>query len=414
MTTTRRSFLAASAAASVVAPFVRADNKSGSKYPVLGKDDQQYECIHDWGELPSNIKYGNTHSVCEDAQGHIYIHHTVYQDSPSPDSVVVFDEKGKFVRSWGAMFRGGAHGMHLRKEGNTEYLYFCDEKHGIITKRTLKGEEVWSMGYPQDSPIYQKGIGATGPGGPAGLNYRPTNIAIAPNGDFWVGDGYGSYYMFHYSVASPTAYPKLVNVFGGPAPIAAAGARGGGRPPGGPGGGAGAGGGAAAGAPPAAGSPPAAGVPAAGGPGGARAARPPAPIEQMNNPHGNMVDLRDPAKPILLVADRGHGRIVRYTLDDKPIDIVEGTRQPCHFHELKELVVVPDLSGPVHILDKDNKILVSMGQGPGNPPRTTEDRTKFIPGQFVAPHGAIFDHHGNIFVVEWVEIGRVTKLRKVA
>ena len=191
MTTTRRSFLAASAAASVVAPFVRADNKSGSKYPVLGKDDQQYECIHDWGELPSNIKYGNTHSVCEDAQGHIYIHHTVYQDSQSPDSVVVFDEKGKFVRSWGAMFRGGAHGMHLRKEGNTEYLYFCDEKHGVITKRTLKGEEVWTMGYPQDSPIYQKGIGATGPGGPAGLNYRPTNIAIAPNGDIFVADGHG-------------------------------------------------------------------------------------------------------------------------------------------------------------------------------------------------------------------------------
>ena len=79
-------------------------------------------------------------------QGHIYIHHTVYKDSPSPDSVVVFDEKGKFVRSFGPMFRGGAHGMHLRKEGNTEYLYFCDDKHGIITKRTLKGEEVWTIG----------------------------------------------------------------------------------------------------------------------------------------------------------------------------------------------------------------------------------------------------------------------------
>jgi hypothetical protein len=138
----------------------------------------------------------------------------------------------------------------------------------------------------------------------------------------------------------------------------------------------------------------------------------------MNNPHGNMVDLRDPAKPILLVADRGHGRIVRYTLDDKPIDIIEGTRQPCHFHELKDNVVVPDLAGPVHILDKDNKVAVSMGgatpDGPKNPARTTQDRSQFIPGQFVNPHGAIFDHTGNIFVVEWVEIGRVTKLRKVA
>ena len=405
METTRRSFLVAGAVGAV-APFVKATDKTDSKYPILGDGEHKYECIHDWGQLPSNIKYGNTHSVCEDAQGHIYIHHTVYKDSPSPDSVVVFDEKGKFVRSWGPMFRGGAHGMHLRKEGKTEYLYFCDEKHGIITKRTLKGEEVWTMGYPQDSPIYQKGPGSTGPGGAAGLNYRPTNIAIAPNGDFWVGDGYGSYYMFHYSVASPTAYPKLVNVFGGPAPTPApaGGARGGGRGPGGPGGG-----------PPAA----AGGAPGGGAPGGGRGAgapRPPAPIDQMNNPHGNMVDLRDPAKPILLVADRGHGRIVRYTLDDKPIDIVEGTRQPCHFHEYKDNVVVPDLAGPVHILDKDNKVVVSMGMGPAgtNPPRTTDDRSKFVPGQFVNPHGAIFDHNGNIFVVEWVEIGRVTKLRKVA
>ena len=129
---------------------------------------------------------------------------------------MVFDDKGKFVRSFGAMFRGGAHGMHLSKEGKDEYLYFCDEKHGIVTKRTLKGEEVWTMGYPQDSPIYQKGPGSTGPGGAAGLNYRPTNIAIAPNGDFWVGDGYGSYYMFHYTQNG--SYPKLVNTFGGRPP----------------------------------------------------------------------------------------------------------------------------------------------------------------------------------------------------
>ena len=37
-----------------------------------------------------------------------------------------------------------------------------------------------------------------------------------------------------------------------------------------------------------------------------------------------------------------------------------------------------------------------------------------MPGQFVNPHGANFDHEGNIFVAEWVEIGRVTKLRKVS
>src|ERR1700710_2435051 len=134
MDTTRRTFIGALSAAPML---LGMDDKAGTKNPILGEGDHKFECIHDWGELPSNIKYGNTHSVCEDAQGHIYVHHTVHKDSPSADAVVVFDEKGKFVRSWGPMFRGGAHGMHLRKEGNTEYLYFCDDKHGIVTKRTL-------------------------------------------------------------------------------------------------------------------------------------------------------------------------------------------------------------------------------------------------------------------------------------
>ena len=31
--------------------------------------------------------------------------------------MVVFDAKGKFVRSWGKEFRGVAHGLHIRKEG---------------------------------------------------------------------------------------------------------------------------------------------------------------------------------------------------------------------------------------------------------------------------------------------------------
>ena len=40
-------------------------------------------------------------------------------------------------------------------------------------------------------------------------------------------------------------------------------------------------------------------------------------------------------------------------------------------------------------------------------------RTEFRPGKFVSPHGACFDHSGNIFVTEWVDVGRVTKLRRV-
>ena len=112
-----------------------------------------------------------------------------------------------------------------------------------------------------------------------------------------------------------------------------------------------------------------------------------------------MVDLRDPAKPILLVADRGHGRIVRYTLDDKPIDIIEGTGNLAISMSSRAMSWFPT-SGPVHILDKDNKIVVSIGgRSSGQSAAHHEDRSKFVPGQFVDPHGAIFDHNGNIFVV---------------
>lgn len=434
-TLSRRDFVTAGAAAAAViaAPAILgAQSKSGNKLPVIGSGEYMFEVEHDWGlaNLPSSIKLGNCHSVVQDSNGLIYLHHTVHKDSPSGHSVVVYDPKGKFVRSWGDMFRDSAHGMHIQKEGSTEYLYFASEKHGIVTKRTLKGEEVWTMGYPQNSPVYQKGPGSTGPGGAAGLNYRPTNIAVnyAPGTphhlDFWFGDGYGSYYMFHYKQKTSTSYPELVRVFGGPPAQAAGGGAGAGAAKGGPGGpGAGKGGpggpGAAKGDGPAplAADAQAKGAPGGGGQGKGKGGPPPPPpsLENTNNPHGNWIDSRDPKNPVLLIADRGNRRILRYTLDDKPIDTAEGQGQFCHFHQRNDLIVVPDLGSRVHIM-KGNAVVATFGapqEGKPNPNRTTQNRADFVPGQFVAPHGACFDKDGNIFVAEWVEIGRFTKLRRV-
>jgi hypothetical protein len=78
-------------------------------------------------------------------------------------------------------------------------------------------------------------------------------------------------------------------------------------------------------------------------------------------------------------------------------------------------MVVPELEARVSILNAKNQIVAHFGQGPDNFREVRLlDRDAFIPGQFVAPHSASFDDAGNIFVVEWVEVGRVTKLRKVA
>ena len=97
----RRRFLQAVGVAGIAAAggpvILHATNKSGIKRPVVGDGAHTFEVYHDWGELPASIQYGNTHGVCEDAQGHIYIHHTVNATSDRRDSMVVFDRAGREV-----------------------------------------------------------------------------------------------------------------------------------------------------------------------------------------------------------------------------------------------------------------------------------------------------------------------------
>ena len=346
--TTRRTFIQA-AGASVAPIILGAANKSGSQKPILGEGDHKYEVTHDWGELPASIKYGNTHGVCEDSQGHIYIHHTVNGASESHDTMVVFDPKGKFVRSWGKEFIGGAHGLTLNREGKDEFLYLCDTKRGIMVKTTLKGEEVYTLGYPKESDAYKT---LDKDGKPP--KYSPTNLAIAPNGDIYIGDGYGSSYINQYNKKG-----EYIRTFGG-------------------------------------------GKTKQEG--------------DLNVPHGIVMDRRG-AAPMLLVADRSNKRLQYFTLEGKHSSFVGGVTSPCHFDQFKNGdLLIPDLEARVTLLDKDNKVILHLGEDDSGKERELrkQPREKFIPGKFICPHGACFDHKGNIFVVEWVEVGRVSKLRKVA
>ena len=334
----RRKFIQAGAVAPAI---LGAQDKARVKRPVIGSGEYTYEVFHDWGELPSTIKYGNTHGVCLDSHGSIYVHHTVHATSQSSDAMVVFDEKGKFIRSWGPEYRKGAHGLHIRKEGSTEFLYLCDINRCIVAKTTLNGEVVFTLGYPEEAVPYNK----------AKIPYIPTNVAVAPNGDIYVADGYGSFYINQYDGRG-----RYIRTFGGLGSEAG----------------------------------------------------------QLNNPHGIWMDTRD-NDPILTVADRRNYRLQTFTLEGKHIGFVAGLRYPSHFHTRGDLMVIPELEARVSILNRKNQIVAHFGQGPDNYREIrVMSRESFIPGQFVAPHSACFDQEGNIFVVEWVEVGRVTKLRKIA
>jgi len=61
------------------------------------------------------------------------------------ESVVVYDADGRFSGAFGEEFRGGAHGLSLRREGDGEFLYHCDINRCKIVKTTLDGKTLWSM-----------------------------------------------------------------------------------------------------------------------------------------------------------------------------------------------------------------------------------------------------------------------------
>lgn len=349
--TSRRTFLkqmaAASAGTLVSMPYLRASDKSGTKLPVLGSGEHTYECVHDWLVPPESMVFGDTHGLCQDSQGFIYVAHTVHPSSMRPETIVVYDPCGRFVRTFGAEFRGGAHGLDVRREPGGEMLYHCDTTRSRVVKTTLQGEVVWSHGYPKEDPTYSD----------KPINFIPTNVAFAPNGDFYVGDGYGSFHMLRYSVSGDFICE-----------IGTAGKEDG----------------------------------------------------QFFNPHGQWVDTRG-TEPVLVIADRGNRRVQVFSLDGKHLRTVKDEvrlRMPCHFDVRGEWMVCPDLDSQVCILDREYRVVAQLGDGceengaVGS--RRKQKRHEFTPGKFITPHDAIFLANGDILVAEWLPIGRLTLLHKIS
>jgi len=349
-TESRRSFLkttTVAVAGSFFAPAILgAEDKAGAKNPVLGEGAFQYEAIHDWGEVPKHIQWGETHGVCVDAEGLIYIKHRSHTKTPM-DAIVVFSPEGKFVRSFGKEYHGGGHGIDVRKEGNEEFLYLSDTKHGIVAKTNLKGEVVWKMGRPTTPAHYKN----------TKHRYSPTNIAFAPDGGFYVGDGYGSHYIHKY-----TKDGKFEFSWGGT-----------GTEPG-----------------------------------------------KMKTPHGMWLDTRGKGEPKIAVCDRANNRLQYFTLDGKHTGFVNTVSFPADIDILGDIMVVSDLHARVTLYDKNNEVITHLGYDQNwtnqvlDGFKIRKQPKSWEAGRFIHPHDACFDRDGNLFVTEWVTVGRVSKLKKLS
>lgn len=135
---------------------------------------------------------------------------------------------------------------------------------------------------------------------------------------------------------------------------------------------------------------------------------------QFNTCHGLAIDTRF-GEPRLLVADRANRRLVHTDLNGTFIGVhAKGLRLPCMVDIFGEHVAVAELDARVTILDKNGDPVAFLGDNPnksqwsgfGVPP------TEWQEGIFTAPHGLCFDKDGNLYVQDWNQTGRVTKLVK--
>jgi hypothetical protein len=299
----------------------------------MGSGSHTYEVAQGWDKLPEGFKYGFTHGVVTDKQDNVYIFNT------GANNVLKFDRDGRFLSTWGTRFEG-AHGFYLHKEADGEYLYLTDTKLGIAVKTTLDGQELLELGTPDLPDVYD---------GEKKL-FKPTDVAVAPNGDIYVADGYGQHYIHQYTVKG-----EYIRSWGGK-----------GSEPG-----------------------------------------------QLACPHGVSVDLRS-GEPELYVADRANHRFQVFTLEGVHKRFVTGDMDmPCNFYYFGDEIYFPDLHSRVTIFDKNDRLIVHLGedseawkqQGWPNLPESF-----FRADKFSSPHGICVDSHGDIYLVEWINRGRVTKL----
>jgi hypothetical protein len=345
----RRDFLKAGAAVGVASvssgPYFLGAQEKAKVKAIVGTGAHQYECNHQFGELPASIQWQTTHGCAVDSAGLIYLTHQGVGKN-TMDTVVVFDPTGKFVHSFGKEWHGGGHGIDIRKEGSDEFIYLCHmSNNGPVVKTTLKGEVVWKKGPPPD--VYKDKMA-----------YKPTNLAFAPDGGFYVGDGYGSNLIHQYDVKG-----EYLKTFGA----------------------------------------------SGNGPG------------QMRTPHGIYFDTRPGVKPALIVADRANNRLQTFTPAGEHVGFSPkgDVLFPAHIDARGDLLLVSDLHARLTLLGKDNQVVAHLGDDAdwrkevlGMKVRTQPD--KWQAGKFVHPHDACFDAAGNIIVAEWVGTGRVSFLKKLA
>lgn len=144
---------------------------------VVGTGAYVYEVVRPWGRLPDGWTFGVISHVAVDSKDRVY----VYQRKDPP--MVVFDREGNFQTAWGEGRLRDAHGIYI---GPDDQIYVCNRDEHEVLKLTPDGRVTLALGR-RGRPALQ-----------APFNH-PADVAVAPNGDIYVADGYGNSAIHRFS-----------------------------------------------------------------------------------------------------------------------------------------------------------------------------------------------------------------------
>jgi len=162
---------------------------------IIGHGQYRYKVDKNWAKIGVNSHpLSNCHEMVQDSKGRL-----IMLGDNTNNNILVFDKSGKLLDYWGNSFPGG-HGLSISKEGGEDFLLLTDcgwaqdktgatyRQAGQVVKTTLDGKLIFSIGHPRTIGVYKDDE-----------YFQPTETAVAPNGDIYVADGYGSDYIIQYN-----------------------------------------------------------------------------------------------------------------------------------------------------------------------------------------------------------------------
>jgi hypothetical protein len=157
----------------------------------LGTGDLVYELVEGWLRPPHGWDLIEVPGIAMDSRDRVYV--LTRSDHP----ITVFDREGNFLDSWGEGSFRRPHGIFI---GPDDSVHLVDDFAHTLRKCTPDGRVLMTIGVegqasetgyePEDFLSVKHG----------GLPFnQPTNVALSPEGDILVTDGYGNSRVHRFS-----------------------------------------------------------------------------------------------------------------------------------------------------------------------------------------------------------------------